>query len=227
MRLIVIDASPINGGPASYAVDVAASSAEQAGAEVVRVRLYDVLNYACLGCNACGTTGRCTKRDGLLAHAGKVMAMADSVVIGAPAKLRGTTGCATAMMSRFLGAYAGLGPTRGRRRPGSLAEGKRAAVLASGGLPGFAAAAAGLGVAGAARALLVEAGVTLLPSTYVPSRFTNASTRDITREAAEKLARKLVAPEQPEHRKPPRGGRRRVPAREMASPLETGGPLGV
>lgn len=207
MRLIAIDASPINGGPASYAVDVAASSAEAAGAEVVRVRLYDVLNYACPQCAGCGSTGRCTRRDGLLNHAARVMAMADAVIIGAPAKLRGTGGCASAMLGRFLGAYSGFSTARGGRRPGSLAEGKRAAVFAAGGLPGFAAALASLGLAGAARAVLHDAGVELLPAVYIPSRFTGAATRDITREAAEKLALRLVSgPQQPRH---PRGGRRR------------------
>ncbi len=44
MRLIAIDASPINGGPASYAVDVSASSAEELGAEVVKIRLYDIVS---------------------------------------------------------------------------------------------------------------------------------------------------------------------------------------
>jgi multimeric flavodoxin WrbA len=212
MRLIVIDASPINGGPASYAVDVAASSAEKAGAEVVRVRLYDVLNYACPHCGACLDTGRCAKRDGLLNHATKVMAMADAVVVGAPAKMRASSTSAAAMLRRFLGAYAGVSSVRGARKSGSLAAGKRAAVLPSGGLAGFAAAAAGFGVAGAAKALLAEAGVEMMPTTYIPSQFTSASTRDITREAAEKLARKLIAPDEP---KPP--ARRRTRAERDAS----------
>ena len=197
MRLIVIDASPINGGPASYAVDVAASSAEKAGAEVVRVCLYDVLNYACPHCGACLDTGRCAKRDGLINHACKIMAMADALVVGAPAKLSAGSSSAAAMIRRFLGAYAGVSSVRGARRSGSLAQGKRAAVLPSGGFGGFAAAAAGLGVAGAAKRLLSEAGVEMMPTTYIPAQFTTASTRDITREAAEKLARRLIAPEMP------------------------------
>jgi hypothetical protein len=211
MRLIAIDASPINGGPSSYAVDVAASSAEAAGAEVIRLRLYDVLSYACPKCGGCADTGRCTKRDGLLNHAAKVMAMADAIVVGAPAKLT-TSGSATAMLGRFLGSYAGMSLARGGRRPGSLAEGKRAAVFAAGGLPGFAASLANIGLAGRARAVPSDAGVELLPAVYIPSSFSGASTRDITREAAEKLAVRLVRPVPPQRPRNARRGRDRVPA---------------
>lgn len=201
MRIIAIDASPINGGPASYAVDVAASAAEEAGAEVIRIRLYDLHAFCCTQCGACAGTGRCTKRDGLLSHACRVMLDADALVVGAPARLQTSSHGALALLRRLLGGFAGVsttrgagtGPVRGSIARNTFAEEKRAAVIAACTAP-FGLPLVPLGMARAARKLLADAGVVLVDSAPVPVRFTDASTRDVTRERAEDLGRRLALP---------------------------------
>jgi hypothetical protein len=193
MRIIAIDASPINGGPASYAVDVAASSAEAAGAEVIRVRLYDLHGFCCTECGACAGTGRCTKRDGLLSHACRVLHEADALVVGAPARLSTSSQGALSLLRRLLGGFAGVSTARGASGRNTFAEEKRAAVIASCATP-FGVPLGPLGMARAARKLLGDAGVTLVDCAPVPLRFTEAAARDITRERAEDIGRRLASP---------------------------------
>jgi hypothetical protein len=205
MRIIAIDASPINGGPASYAVDVSASAAEDSGAEVVRIRLYDLHGFCCTQCGACTDTGRCTKRDGLLSHAERVMRDADVLVLGAPAKLATSRHGALALCHRLLGAYTGISVARGWYEHSTFAEGKRAAVIAAGstfGLP-----IGPLGMARAAGKQLAEAGVTMVECGAIPGRFSDAAARDTTRERAEALGRRLARPEKSPGT--PRGGNRK------------------
>lgn len=209
MRIIAIDASPINGGPASYAVDVAASAAEESGADVVRIRLYDLHSYCCTQCGACADTGRCTKRDGLLSHAERVMQAADVLVLGAQARLGTTSQGALALLHRLLGAYTGTSVARGWFNVSTFAEGKRAAVIACCG------SALGLpigsfGMAHAARKQLATSGVTLVEAASVPLSFADATARDKTRERAQALGLMLAGPGEPPKTPPRRpGGRRR------------------
>ncbi len=196
MRIIAIDASPINGGPASYAVDVAASAAEEAGAEIIRIRLYDLHAFCCTQCGACTGTGRCTKRDGLLSHACRVMLDADALVVGAPARLQTSSHGAVALLRRLLGGFAGVSTTRGAGTGparNTFAEEKRAAVIAACTAP-FGLPLVPLGMARAARKLLADAGVVLVDSAPVPVRFTDPSARDVARERAEDLGRRLALP---------------------------------
>jgi hypothetical protein len=191
MRLIAIDASPINGGPASYAVDVSASAAEESGAQVVRIRLYDIVSYACTQCAACAQTGRCTTRDGLLSHASRILADADTLILGAPARLSSSKHGPTAMLKRLLGAYVGATTTRGVLMEGVSPSEKRAAVIASCATPLGVPIEAG-GMARAARRFLTDAGVTLVPCSPVPLRFTRPAARDTTRECAADLGTSLA-----------------------------------
>jgi multimeric flavodoxin WrbA len=191
MRLIAIDASPINGGPASYAVDIASTAAEEAGAEVIRIRLYDLAAYACTDCDACEKTGRCTKRDGLLSHASRIVGDADVLILGAPARRTSATHGGLAMLRRLLTAYAGVTTTRGGFVEGASAEGKRAAVIAACPAPLVALVQPG-GMARAARKLLAEAGVDLVTCAPVPLRFTHPAARDTVRERAAHLGTRLA-----------------------------------
>ncbi len=208
MRIIAIDASPINGGPASYAVDVSASAAEASGAEVVRIRLYDLHAYCCTQCYACQGTGRCTKRDGLLSHAERTMQAADVLILGAPAKLATTAQGAQAMLLRLIGAFTGTSVARGWYNVRTFAQGKRAAVIAAGrtlGLP-----IGPLGMARAGGKLLAEAGVTMVECGRIPGRFSDARARDVTRERANALGRELALPKEGVGRARRRGRRSRV-----------------
>ncbi len=192
MRIIAIDASPINGGPASYAVDVAASAAEEAGAEVIRIRLYDLHAFCCTQCGACTGTGRCTKRDGLLSHASAVLRDADALIVGSPARISTTTHGALSLLMRLLGGFAGVSTARGATGRNTFAEEKRAAVITCCASP-FGVPLGPLGMARAARKLLGDAGVVLVECASVPLRFTEPAARDITRERSEDLGRRLAS----------------------------------
>ncbi len=208
MRIIAIDASPINGGPASYAVDVSASAAQDSGAEVVRIRLYDLHAFCCTQCASCQGTGRCTKRDGLLSHAERIVQAADVLVLGAPAKLSTTSQGAQALLLRLLGAFTGTSVARGWYNQRTFAVGKRAAVIAAGhsfGLP-----IGPLGMARAAGKQLAESGVTMVGCGRIPGRFSDARARDVTREHAEALGRELALPKEGVSRPERRGRRSRV-----------------
>jgi hypothetical protein len=219
MRIIAIDASPINGGPASYAVDVSASAAEDSGAEVIRIRLYDLHAFCCTQCGACTDTGRCTKRDGLLSHAERVMQAADVLVLGAPARLSTPRHGALALCHRLLGAYTGMSVARGWYNSGStFAEGKRAAVIAAGSVFGL--PIGPVGMARAAGKQLAEAGVTLVECGAIPGAFSSPSARDITRERAEALGRRLAKPEASPP-SGPRGRRRGSRVTQLTSEPET------
>jgi multimeric flavodoxin WrbA len=215
MRIIAIDASPIYGGPASYAVDVASSAAEEAGADVIRIRLYDLHTYCCTECGACESTGRCTKRDGLLEHAARVLQAADAIVVGAPARLNQKRQGAQALLQRLLGAYTGNSSQRGRRGASTFAEGKRGAVIPScSSAMGF--PIGSLGMARAAKKQLAEAGVDVLECPCVPARFDDPAARDITRQRAEAVGRLIAGAEKPGGGGPPQRRRRR---RSRVSPL--------
>lgn len=217
MRIIAIDASPINGGPASYAVDVSASAAEGSGADVIRIRLYDLHAYFCTQCNACAGTGRCTKRDGLLAHAERVVQAADVLILGAPAKLitPSRTG-AHALLNRLIGAYTGVSVARGWYNTArTFAEGKRAAVIAAGAAT-FRLPIGPLGMARSAARQLTGAGVALVECGPIPGRFYDPGARDQTRERAEALGRELAEPREGQ---PPK---RRTGRRSRIAPLAEG-----
>jgi hypothetical protein len=219
MRIIAIDASPINGGPASYAVDVAASAAEESGADVVRIRLYDLHAYCCTQCDSCTPTSRCTKRDGLLSHAERVMEAADALVLAAPARLQSRNQGAEALLRRLLGAYTGMSAARGWYNTSSgrtFAEGKRAAIIGSG-APPLGLPIGNLGIARAAGKQLAEAGVTLIEGARVPVRFEEAGSRDDCRVRAEALGRLLAGVSEPPSQ-PPRRPRRRQRISPLLSP---------
>ena len=203
MRIIAIDASPINGGPASYAVDVSASAAEESGADVIRIRLYDLHGYCCTQCDSCSGTGRCTKRDGLLAHAERVVQAADVLILGAPAKLMTSRQGAQALLLRLVGAYTGVSVARGwYNAPRTFALGKRAAVIAAG-EASFRLPIGPMGMARVAARQLAESGVALIDCGPIPGRFSDPAARDHTRERAEALGRELARPlegEEPKRR---------------------------
>lgn len=86
MRIIAIDASRTR-GVVSRSLELAARSAEAAGADVERVRLSDLDVRYCTGCRMCRLTGACKIDDDLPALAEKVAA-SDGVLFGVPSYFR-------------------------------------------------------------------------------------------------------------------------------------------
>jgi hypothetical protein len=86
VRIIAIDASPRR-GIVSRSVELAAISAESAGATVERVRLGDLDVRFCTGCKMCRLTGACKVDDDLPGLAEKIAA-SDGVIFGVPSYFR-------------------------------------------------------------------------------------------------------------------------------------------
>ncbi len=86
MRIIAIDASR-GRGVVSRSVELAARSAETAGAQVERVRLSELDVRFCTGCKMCRLTGACKIDDDLPALAEKI-AESDGVIFGIPSYFR-------------------------------------------------------------------------------------------------------------------------------------------
>jgi len=83
MRVVAIDGSTIAGGSVARAVETAAKAAARAGAEVVRIRLYDAFRAACLDCGACRRGSPCPLPEGL-APLLEAVENADGLIVGHP-----------------------------------------------------------------------------------------------------------------------------------------------
>ncbi len=110
MRIVAIDASRRK-GVVSSSVEAAALAAEACGAEVERVRLYDLEIRDCTGCLLCRPTGTCKIGDDLPALAVRI-AEADSVIFGTPSYFRKADDATKAVLDRFAGYFAGDGQMR-------------------------------------------------------------------------------------------------------------------
>ena len=110
MRIIAIDASPRH-GVVSHSVETAAAAAQAAGAEVERVRLYDLEIRTCTGCGMCRITDACKIGDDLPALVERIAA-ADGVILGTPAYFRKPEGATAAFLDRVNGYFASSGQLR-------------------------------------------------------------------------------------------------------------------
>jgi multimeric flavodoxin WrbA len=104
VRIIAIDASPRR-GVISKSVEMAARSAEAAGADVHLVRLCELEIRECTGCMVCRGDGVCKIKDDLPALAEEI-AQADGVILGAPSYFHRAAGSTRALLDR-LGGYFG------------------------------------------------------------------------------------------------------------------------
>jgi NADPH-dependent FMN reductase len=103
MRIVAIDASPTR-GVISLSVEEASRAAEQAGADVVRIRLASLHILSCTGCGMCHLTGECKITDDLSELAVQIDE-ADGVIFGLPSYFRRpdpNTQTILARVSRFF-----------------------------------------------------------------------------------------------------------------------------
>ena len=110
MRIIAIDASQ-GRGALSRSVDLAACSAEEAGAAVERVRLADLDIRFCTSCKMCRLTGSCKIDDDLPQLAEKIAA-SDGVIFGIPSYFRKAERPMQAVLDRLAGYFSSNGQLR-------------------------------------------------------------------------------------------------------------------
>ena len=102
IRVLGIVGSPRKGGNTETLVDAALAGAEEAGAQVEKVRLRDLEIAPCLACDACQRTGACAQEDdmvGLLAN----MQASPVWVLGTPVYWWGPTAQFKAFLDRWYG----------------------------------------------------------------------------------------------------------------------------
>lgn len=110
MRIIAIDASR-GRGVVSRSVEVAARSAEAAGAQVDRIHLSELDIRFCTGCKMCRLTGACKIDDDLPALAEKI-AESDGVLFGVPSYFRRADKRVQAILDRIASFFPDDGQLR-------------------------------------------------------------------------------------------------------------------
>lgn len=133
MKIIAIDASR-NRGVVSRSLDMAAKSAESAGATVERVRLAELDIRYCTGCRMCRLTGACKISDDLPSLAEKIAA-SDAVLFGVPSYFRKADRHLQAVLDRLASFFEDDGQLRlpgfSEREvpPTAVARGAKRAVI--------------------------------------------------------------------------------------------------
>jgi hypothetical protein len=216
MRLVVLDASAIGGGPVTRAVECASAEVRHCGVEVTSIRLYTLFATCCAACGACRSTSRCSRRHRALEEASSLLAEADMLLVGVSSSASQRDPRAEALLRRLAGSFGGVYDSRhGEADPVEGAATKRAALISSAPpLLGIAAALGTLpyGLAGVWR-VLDRAGVEVVGSAAVARRWSGPAAWDVTRERAVKLGRTLaLRPAGPPALRPVAGAMRALPA---------------
>lgn len=198
MRLAVIDASPVGGGPLTHALACAAG--ELPKATVVRVRAFDLSGKVCAVCSACSQSGRCTKHHPALDEAIALLGAADALIVGTAGRIHAHDPRSRALLERLVGAFGHVETTRGLgSTPTPRAGRKRAALVCS--APPFLGVPAMLGMLPAGVAgvwkILERAGTGVVGCTSVGTRWSGPTSFDRAGESARRLGRLLAAPATP------------------------------
>ena len=219
MRVVAIDASPVGGGPVTHALACAVQ--ELAGADVTRMRLYDLFNRTCATCTDCNRTGRCTRHHAALDEAIVLLAEADTLIVGTTGHLHAHDPRGTALLQRLVGAFGHLQTARGLdpRGAGEPAGHKRAALICSAPLLLGPLAMLGMlpaGVAGVWKTL-DRSGTVVVGCASVGTRWSGPASRDRATACARRLG-KALAPQTRVRRAPAPG----IPARRpVTAPAPT------
>jgi multimeric flavodoxin WrbA len=204
MRLAVIDASSVGGGPVTHALACAAG--EVPDATITRVRMFDLFGRVCATCTDCARTGRCTRHHPALDEVLARLATADALLVGTTGHLHAHDDRCRALLERLVGAFGHVETARGLNGSAAApATRKRAAlVCAAPPLLGVPAMLGMLpaGVAGVWR-VLERAGAVVVGCATVGTCWTGPSSWDHAGEPARKLGRRLCAqaprPQRPSH----------------------------
>lgn len=195
MRLAVIDASPVGGGPVTRAL--AAAAAEVPDATITRLRTFDLFGRVCTSCMACARTGRCSRHLPALDEALAGLAGADALLVGTSGHLHASDVRCRALLDRLVGAFGHVEVARGLTGSAAApAAHKRAGLVCAAprllGLP----ATLGMLPAGVSSVwrVLDRAGADVVGCTIVGTRWAGPSTWDGAGEPARRLGRQLGAP---------------------------------
>jgi len=195
MRLVVLDASAVGGGPVTRAVECSAGEARRCGVEVTSIRLYTLFGSCCAACDDCRATSRCARRHRAIEDAARTLAESDLLLVGVSSSASQRDPRAEALLRRLVGSFGGVYDSRhGEGMPAVDARRKRAALVSSAPpLMGIPAALGALpyGLAGVWR-VLDRAGVDVVGSAAVATRWSGPASWDVTRERAVRLGRALV-----------------------------------
>jgi hypothetical protein len=194
MRLAVLDASPVGGGPVTHAV--ACAAAQVPDAAVTRIRMFDVFGRVCATCTVCAHTGRCTRRHPVIDEAVARLSSSDALILGTSGHLHARDPRCRALLERLVGAFGHVDTARGLCAAGPAGpSGRRAALVCAAppllGIP----AMLGLLPAGGAGVwrVLEDSGTTVVGCASVSARWAGPASRDRTSEAACRLGRRLAA----------------------------------
>lgn len=219
MRLAVIDASPVGGGPVAHALTCAAAALP--AEDVTRVRLYDLFSRTCATCNDCVRTGRCTRHHAALDDVVVALAESDTLIVGTSGHIQAHDARGAALLERLVGAFGHLRTARGLDTPPVLATAGKRAVLVCG-TPALLGPLAMIGVlpSGATGVwrTLERAGTSVVGYAAVGTRWSGPASRDRATACARRLAG-MLAPPVRARRVPapvPPAVRTRVPAPSMA-----------
>lgn len=184
----------------SRSVETAALAAEAAGAEVERVRLYDMEIRYCTGCRMCMATGTCKIDDDLPELASRI-SDADGVIFGTPSYFRRADEVTRALLDRLAGYFAASGqmhlPGLGMRdvpRSRCVEEAKRAIVITACGAPEPLATFFGYttGPVRELRSALGQGGIRTIGSLAVTDTWRRPGVHDWERDKAASLGRILA-----------------------------------
>ena len=194
MRLAVIDASLVGGGPVAHTLTCAV--AELPGATVLRVRTFDLFGHVCAACTDCSRSGRCTRHDPALDDAIVSLASAEALLVGCPGHLHAHDPRCGALLERLVGGFGNIDTVRGRQTPRSVSAVRKRAALVCGAPPltGVPAMLGMLpsGAAGVWR-MLERADAAIVGCAAVGSRWAGPASRDRAGVSARAIARSLAA----------------------------------
>jgi hypothetical protein len=204
MRLAVLDASAVGGGPISRALECAAAEVERHGAETAHVRLYGLFASCCASCaayGACAANRRCSARHAALDEAAHIMLDADLLLVGVISGASQRDSRAEALLRRLVGCFGRVYDPRHGELPAAEAGCAKSAGLVSSAPPLLAAATAlgavPYGLGGVSR-VLHRAGVDIVGAASVARRWSGPASWDVTRQRAVRLGRALAW--SPQHR---------------------------
>ena len=123
MNVLLLNASPRPAGIVSQALDAAASTARQAGAETVKAELYRAPIAPCTGCMRCRATGVCPLPHDAAHELGEAIRRADLLVVGTPTYWGGMAARLKLLFERLVPVFMGESP---RGIPQPRLKGRRA-----------------------------------------------------------------------------------------------------
>ena len=125
MNVLLLNASPRPAGIVSQALDAAASTARQAGAETVKAELYRAPIAPCTGCMRCRATGVCPLPHDAAHELGEAIRRADLLVVGTPTYWGGNGRAAETALRTARAGLHGRIPARNSAAASQRAAGRR------------------------------------------------------------------------------------------------------